>query len=74
MIPNESDTGVFLTCELQLREVAASVTSFTFNEYSTPATDDDPGDSDDRSISAPTSLSGAVQNITDGATQKINIG
>ena len=73
MIPNESDTGVFLTCELQLREIEASVTSFTFNEYSTPATDDDPGDSDDRSISAPTSLSGAVQNITDGATQKINI-
>ena len=56
-----------------LRESAPSVTSFTFNEYSTPISDDDGGDEDDRSISAPTSLSGTVQALTDGPAQKINI-
>ena len=71
--PNESDETVFLTTKMTLREASASVTSFTFNEYSDPISDGDPGDSDDRSISAPTSLSGTVQSIIDGPTNKINI-
>ena len=73
VVPQEAEGGVFLTTELMLRENSNSVTSYTFNEYSTPSDDDDPGDSDDRSISAPSSLSGTVQSIIDGPTNKINI-
>ena len=71
--PNETEEAVFMTTQMTLREADPSVTSFTFNEYSTPITDDDPGDSDDRSISAPTSLAGTVQSLIDGPTNKINI-
>jgi len=73
VVPQEAEGGVFLTTELVLRENSNSVTSYTFNEYSTPSDDDDPGDSDDRSISAPSSLTGTVQSIIDGPTNKINI-
>ena len=73
LVPNEEEDTVFLTTKLTLREASADVTSFTFNEYSTPISDDDPGDSDDRSISAPSGLSGTVQSIIDGPTNKINI-